>query len=355
MGWSAFGNVARTAQSFIPMSISVEDLNAAGSSHLLEATRNAVTNHLSGWSPNVAIVSEPFAGRGVLMDDAEEAIPVECTRISFDSVVADGLPDFTNSDVVLLDDCHYLYTRQIGGFELLDRFLEEISASDTLFVTSWNRYAWEYLSAVRDVDDVFSTVISVPALSTEQMAQLLTSNYAATMPEFVQTGDAGRVRTIGFGDREIGLPGGRRVTVTLPELNLEYLASRSLSNDENVADVEAVVLQKIAQLSNGNPGVAVALWERSIRGNEIAPAYVEEVNQKLDIDDNEAFVLEVLLAKERMSRTTLDDVLEGISVHRALQNLAEHGVLVVDEERAAIDPEYLYAIDAHLRGRRLIW
>lgn len=337
------------------MGISADDLKAADAGHLLDAIRDAVTDVRAGWSPNVAIVSEPFAGREVLMDEAEAMIDGDVNRVTFESVVEGEIPDLSGHDVVLVDDCHYLYTRQIGGFEPLDQFLARLSASDVLFVTSWDRYAWEYLIAVRDVDDVFSTIIPVPSLSAEQMAKLLTSNYADTMPTFVQTDEAGRVKTIGFDRKEFRLPGGRTLGLRLPELNLEYLTSRSLKQDEGVADVEAVVFQKLAKLSNGNPGVATALWERSIRDGEIAPAYVEEVDLRLDIDDDEAFVLEVLLAKQRMARSTLDDVLSDIPVHRALQNLTEQGVLEVDEETASIDPEYLYAIDEHLRGRRLIW
>lgn len=337
------------------MSISVEDFEAAGVDHVLESVRRSVTDYIDGWSPNVAIISEPYAGRDVLVDLAEETLDVSAKRVTFDAVVEGDVPDLSGHDAVLLDDCHYLYTRQIGGFDLLDRFLEEISASDALVVTSWNRYAWDYLVAVRDLDTVFSMEIAVPTLTAEQMAKLLTSNYATTMPDFVQTGEAGRVKTIGFDRRAVGLPNGAKFEIAVPELNLEYLTSRSLSKDEAVEDVEAVVFQKIAQLSNGNPGVATALWERSQRNGEIAPAYVEEVDTGLDIDDDEAFVLEVLLAKERLSRETLESVLDDIPVHRALQSLTEQGVVEVDETAAVIDPEYLHAVDAHLRGRRLIW
>jgi len=336
------------------VSISITDLEAAGVDQPFEALQDAVQHHVDGWSPNLAVISEPFAGRDLLMDYVEEILEAPAERVTFDGVRDGDLPDIDGHEVVLLDDCQYLYTREIGGFERLDRFLEEISASDAFVVASWNRYAWDYLAAVRDVDDVFSTTVAVPTLTAEQMAALLTSNDGDS-PAFVQTGAAGRVKTIGFDRRQLDLPGSRSFELPVPELNLEYLASRSLSKDDDVEDVEAVVFQKIAQLSNGNPGVATAVWERGIRDGEIAPAYVEEVDQTLDIDDDEAFVLEVLLAKGTMARSTLDAVLENIPVHRALQSLHEQGVLEIDEEFATIDPEYLYAVDNHLTGRRLIW
>lgn len=336
------------------MALTVEDFEAAGVDHLLEAAEQAVTDAIDGWSPNVAVISEPFAGRDIIMDHVEATVDGSVERITFDAVV-DSLPEFGDADVVILDDCHYLYTREIGGFDHLDAFFEEILASDTLFVTSWNRYAWAYLVAVRDIDDVFATAVTVPSLAADQMADLLTSNYAQTMPTFVDTGAGGRVKTIGFDRRPVTFPGGLDVEVTVPELHLEYLTSRSLRADEAVTDQAGVVFQKIAELSNGNPGVATALWERSVRDGEIAPSYIEEVDQSLDIDDDEAFVLEVLLAKERLHRSTLAAVLGDIRVHRCLQSLTGQGVTRIDESVAVIDQEYLYTIDSHLRERRLIW
>lgn len=335
--------------------ISSGDLEAAQLDFLFETLEEAVTANLEGWSPNVAVVSEPYAGRGVLMDAVEAMLGEEATRVSFSSVVEEDLPDFSGQEVLLVENCHYLYTREIGGFEVLDRFLDLISASNALFVTSWNRYAWDYLAAVRDVDDGFATTVAIPSLTAEQMAALLSSNYAETLPEFVQTEDAGRVKTIDVGRRDVRTPGGSTISVPVPELNLEYLTSRSLSRDDDVDDVEAVVFQKIAQLSNGNPGVATTLWEQSVRDGEIAPAYVEDVDQELDIDDDEAFVLEVLLAKGRMARSKLAEVLTDIPVHRVLLSLSEQGIIEIDEETASIDPEHLYAVDSHLRGRRLVW
>lgn len=337
------------------MSISVEDLKAAGIDHLITAVEDAITEYRGGWSPNVAVVAEQFAGRDVLLDDAHERLDTSIERVTFDAVVAGELPEFPDCEVVFVDNCHYLYTRQIGGFDVLDGFLERIAASDTMFVTSWNRYAWNYLIPIRNVDEVFATTLTIPSLSADRMAELLTSNYATTMPEFVQTDAGGRVKTIGFERHAITLPGNRQVDLTLPELNVEYLASRDLSTHDDIADVEAVVFQKIAQLSKGNPGVATVLWERSIRDGTIAPAYIEEVDRALDLTDHEAFVLAVVLAKERIARATLADILAEIPVHRALQNLTEQGVLAVDEGRVTIAPEALYAIDTTLRRRRLIW
>lgn len=337
------------------MKLSVDDLEAAGLDGLVERLQKNVTENLSGWRQNIAITSEPFAGREVLLDAAEEAIESETVRIDFDGGGQNELPDISNQEAVLLGGCHFLYTRQIGGFQQLDDFLKQISAADTLVVTTWNRYAWDYLMAVRDVGEAFTTRLSVPALTAKQLTDLLTSNYASSMPSFIQTGEAGNVKTLGFRRRKVPHFGDRSYELPLPEINTEYLTAHSLSEDTQLEDTEAVVFEKIAHLSKGNPGVAIALWERSIRDGEIAPTYVEEVDEEFDLSEDEAFVLTILLTKERVNRANVDAVLSQIEVQRVLLNLAKKDLISVDVQEAVINPEYLYAIDAQLKEQNLIW
>lgn len=336
------------------MSISVDDLEAAGLGHLFDAMEAAVEAHVEDRGTNVAVVAEPFAGRDLLLDYVEETFGLAARRVTFDAVV-DELPSFEGHEVVLVDDCQYCYTREVGGFAVLDAFLDRAAVSDALFVTSWNRYAWEYLTAVRDVDEVFPEVVTVPPLDAEGMADLLLSNYATTMPAFVETGEAGRVKTLDVGRREVGLGGGRTVALPVPELNLEYLTSRTLSRSEAVQDTQAVVFDKIARLSNGNPGVATTIWERSRRDGEIAPAYVDARDIDLDVDDDEAFVLEVLLAKGWLSLSALSSILDQLPADRLVQSLAEQGLVLVEDDTVSVEPEALHAVDDYLKGRRLVW
>lgn len=335
------------------MDISVDDLRAAGLDAQFEAIEAAVERFESGGTPNVAVVTDPFAGREVLLDYAESRLPVGAERTRFSGAVPrDEVPDLDDGSVFVFDDCQYLYTRQIGGFEPLDAFLDRIALSDSLVVTSWNRYAWDYLRSVRDIGAAFSRQIVVPPLDAAQVTELLTTHYGPDLPAFVQTGAAGRVKTLGFEDRGIPLPGERRLDVPVPELNLEYLASRSNTAAD---DTEAVVFQKLTALSKGNPGVARVLWERSVRDGEIAPAYVREVEGTVDADDETAFLLSLVLSNEAIGRTTLEEVVSDGAVDRALQSLVEQNLVTVEGDRATLVPERFHAAVDHLRGRRLLW
>ena len=336
------------------VTITVDDLRAAGLDEHFNALDAAITQYQNGGSPNVAVVSEPFGGREALLEYVTDSVE-GVDHVTFPSTAtAANLPDLAEHDALVLSDCHSLFTRRIGGFDVLDEFLESVAASDTFVVTAWNEYAWSYLRAVRDVHESFGTVVPDPDLSAEQVAALLTDRYEATLPEFVETDAGGRVKSISFESYPLRIVGNWTVPIPRPELNLEYITSWSPGNDET-EDTRAVVFQKIALLSNGNPGIATVLFENSMTDGQIAPAYVEDLDRNPDLDDEEAFVLWTILANDDRSRDDLDSLLEDIPVDRRLQTLEQQNLVNISGESVGIVPEALHAAVVELRGRRLIW
>jgi hypothetical protein len=336
------------------LTITVEDLEAAGLGEQFTAVEEAVERYLEGEVSNVAVVTEPFAGREVFLDYAEEVFGAATGRVTFEEVVTGELPEFPVAEIVLVDNCHYLYTREIGGFDVLERFLDRVARRDALYVTSWNRYAWAYLSAVSNVDDAFPETINIPPLDADQIADLIASYHGTPLPMFVDDGDTGRVKTVDVEWRSLSLVGDRTVPVPRPQLHTEYAFSRMRS--ETDIGIEAAVYRRIARLSEGDPGVAVAIWDRSVRDGKIAPSYVQEVDRPLDIDHDDAFVLEVILTNERIEREQIARVCDDIPVEQSLQTLSAHGVISIDDEdRVGIDPLRLHSTVEHLAGRQLVW
>ena len=336
------------------LSITVEELEAAGLDEQLEAVETAVETHIEGTYSNVAVVSEPFAGREVFLDYAEEEFGAAAGRITFEEVVTGELPEFPVAEIVLVDNCHYLYTRQIGGFDVLETFLDRIVNRDALYVTSWNRYAWTYLSAVTDVQAAFPEQIQIPRLDANQVANLLTTHHGTPLPMFVEDEDSGRMRSVDVEWSEFSVGSDRTVSLPYPELHPEYVLSRVRTDAE--FDIEAVVYRRIAQLSEGDPGVATILWDRSIRDGRIAPSYVQEFDKPIDIDHDQAFVLEVILTNERIAYDQLDRVCGEVAVDQALQALLTQEVISIDDDdRIQIDPVRLYSAVEHLAGRQLVW
>lgn len=335
------------------VTITAADLRAAGLDNHFETLDTAIEAYRGGSSPNVAIVSEPFGGREALVEYVTDELD-DIEHVTFPSSATEAnLPDIDDFDALVLSDCHALFTRRIGGFDVLDQFLEAIAASETFVVTAWNQYAWQYLSAVRDLEESFGVVLPDPDLAATGVEALLRDRYGPQLPAFVETGDAGRVKSIGFGTYPIRLLGSRTVNVPIPELNLEYLSPWSPWDRD--PEIETVVFRKIALLSNGNPGIAIVLWERSLTDGEIAPAYVEALDRSPDLDDDEAFVLWTILANDDRSRADLTGLLDGIAVDRALQTLSQQRLVDLTGQTVSIQPEALHATVAYLRGRRLLW
>lgn len=98
------------------MNLDESDLRAAGLGRLFDEIDAAVADHLAGSVSNVAVIADPFAGREVLVEYADEALGAASGRVTLDTVVT-SLDDveFPDTEVVLIDGCHYLYSRRING------------------------------------------------------------------------------------------------------------------------------------------------------------------------------------------------------------------------------------------------
>jgi hypothetical protein len=302
---------------------------------------------------NVAVVSEPFAGREVFLNYAEEVFGVATGRLTLEEIVTDDLPEFPVAEIVLIDNCHYLYSQQIGGFDPLNEFLDRVATQDVLYVTSWNRYAWSYLTAVTDVRASFPTTIQIPRLGADGIAKLIESYHGLPLPMFVEEDDTGRLDAVDIDSEPVSVWGDRTVSVPYPVLNTEYVFSRF--RDEPTLNIQAVVYERIAQLSEGDPGAAIRLWDQSIRDDTIAPAYIQEVGQTLQLNHQEAFVLELVLTNEQIDQRRLEQICTDVAVDRALQTLLAQEVITVEDGRIGIVPEQLYTIVEHLVRRQLVW
>jgi hypothetical protein len=344
--------VRDAAEDAVP-DLSVEALRAAGLGERFDALEEAVGGHLEGERSNVAVVAEPFAGRTGLLDYAEEYLGAAAERRSFDELVVDpGEAPDPETEAVVVDGCHYLYTRRVGGFDPLERFLDRVTGGDAMFVTGWNRYAWDYLRATRDVDEAFPVEVRLPPLDAAGVRDLIHEAYGPDLPAFESTEAFGRVKTLDFERRTVSLTRSVGVEVTVPTLNLSYLTARA---EADVGDVEAVVFERLARLSEGNPGVAAALWERSVDDDAVTPASVEAVDRNLDLDDDAGFVLVLVLTNGAVDRAVLDAAFPGLPVERSLAHLAERGLVALRDDVAWVEPTALHPAVEYLRGRRLLW
>jgi len=108
----------------------------------------------AGQRTAIALIAEPFAGRTTLLRAIEAMTSQEITKLSLSKPVTDkdafALPA-EPAQIVLIDTCHFLYLRTIGGFRFLQEFLE--SAHDLRyefeFRSEVTRHAWQELTKRR--------------------------------------------------------------------------------------------------------------------------------------------------------------------------------------------------------------
>lgn len=318
------------------------------------AVERAVEAHRDGELSNVAVVAEPFAGRSALLDYAETVLDEETVeRHSLSEPVVGGLPRFGDADAYLVDDCHYLYRREIGGFDALAAFVERMARTDALFVTSWNRYAWTYLVAVRDVDRVFPAVVQVPDFAAAALADVIESIFGPDLPRYVEDGAEGRIKSFEWVRHPVRLWGERTLWVPLLQPNPEYI--RSWTSRETAKRPRAIVFEKIRRAAGGNVGVAADLWARSVQDGEIATGHIDVLAPSFDFDHADAMVLRALLAQEELPRGALASTFQDVQIDAVLQHLVEQDVAEVEDDTAMLTPQGLRPAVEELARRRLVW
>jgi len=269
----------------------------------------------------VAVVGEPFSGRGSVLDRAVREL--DATRVSLDP--GDGVDRIrakTNGAPVVIEDCQHLYERRIGGFEALSAFLDDLASIDARVVTGWNRYAWAYLTAVQALDREFPVTVEIQPLSAERTAELVLARYDE-MPAFVAD-DPERGGLIVTTRHELGW---RDWSVSVPVPMLDPVVARDLFSDGNL-DPKDVTFGRLAAVSNGNLGVATAIWETH-HGSEVRPSDIAVPASDRDLDREEAFCLRIVLAKERVNRAQLTGIVDGLD--RVLGRLSRDGLVTIED------------------------
>lgn len=304
----------------------------------------------AGGRPHVAVVGDPFAGRAALLDHATDLL-ADADRIAVSSHVDEPMT-WPDAPAVVVDDCQYLFTRAIDGYEPFEAFADTLVDDDRLFVTGWSRHAWDYLAAVRNVDDLFSVVVETPALSSTELETFVTAIHDGPLPTFEAStsGTGSRPGTSGDGGR-LTLPGGR--SLQLPELSLASLGDAL--GDDTPDEVRARVFETLASQSHGNPGVARALWTAAVEDGVVTPASIRDAVPEVALGDEAGFALVVVLSNERISKARLRSVVGDRRYRRSLRRLRRQDLVTVEGDTVTIRPAAVPSATAFCTRRRLLW
>jgi hypothetical protein len=315
---------------------------------------------------NIAIVSEPFSGSSELLGKVAGIRPDNTTKIYLRSLAKDKTlfeALAKSGGIVLVDNCHFLYTRKIGGFQILDNFLNFIASSSNTFITTWNIYSWNYLSTLFPLQQIFPLKIELPKLNSQDLKGMIMSSCEWEM-SFEEEQTIQEEKILQFTRIPIEVkPLKRTLQVPVPAFDYTALKSRlperfKVSNKKETVSVEEKVFNRLLDYSEGNPGAAKAIWMRSVPRTEgaIKPGDIIKPQYKIDLNYDQAFLLYIILCMERVSIEELNGIIDpNANVNRSVHDLERTGLISVENELLSIMPEALHSIESYLKSMRLVW
>lgn len=319
--------------------------------------QTAIADFESGQKLNIAVIAEPFAGRTALLDAVEKMNPQKVTRLSFSSVVKNKitLPD-SPKRIILIDDCQFLYMRKIEGFDVLDDFLELVSSSNHVFITSWNLYSWRYLDEVINIGRYFPIQISLSKFTAAEIKESILSKYKPDEIKFVEDVEFEREKIIEVAKYPLSLKLMKKsITINIPFLKINFGSIKFISGKEEKVAIEDIIFEKILHASNGNPGVAQVVWQKSLEYPVIKPGRIKDFAFNIELDYTEAFVLSIILSMKSIKKEELAEMAEYEHTEEILFRLAKQGLVAVEEGRCSIKPEALKSTVDFLKRLRLVW
>lgn len=325
----------------------------------IASIKAAIDSFESGQNKNIAIIGEPFAGRTALVNEIQRMYPQKVTTVSFSSIVEninEIVPPDQKKRIIILDHCECLYMRKIGGFSILDEFLRSVITSNNMFITTWNIYSWNYLDAVVDVSKFFPTLIQHPKLSPAELKECFLARYSENEIQFVEDVAFQKEKTISFQSYPLVIQHLKK-PINIPRLKVNYhdLRARFAKKEEKVA-TQDMIFRKIYHISNGNPGVAKALWKKSLEYPTIKPSWVKDLSFSIDLDYNESFILAIILSVDVIKDSELSEIAgPDFKMDNILFRLMQQELITINEGLCSIRPEALRSIVDFLKKLRLVW
>ncbi|MBN2488654.1 MAG: hypothetical protein JXA98_06465 [Methanosarcinaceae archaeon] len=328
----------------------------------IENIQKTIADFGSGKKTNIAIISEPFAGRTTLLDAMEEMPNERITRITLSSIIknknAPAFPE-TLEKIVLVDNCHLLYMRKIGGFDVLEDFLRSITGPDHLFITTWNIYSWNYLDAAINIGNYFPVQIKLPPLNKGVLKELIMSRYKKDELMFVEDAISKdtKVKFIHFSRIPVTIkPLEKTIEIPFVDIHFNLLRSRLLPKKEEKITAEDIIFELISDISNGNPGIALVVWGKNLEYPVIKPSYIKKFSGTIYLDYNEAFILNIILSMESINSEELEEI-AGSDHHidNTLSKLSNQELINIKDGQYSIRPESMYSTVDFLKKARLVW
>jgi len=130
---------------------------------------------------------------------------------------------------------------------------------------------------------------------------------------------------------------------------------RLLKKEERIG-IEDIIFEKIRRISNGNPGVAKIIWQKSLEYPIIKPSKIKDESIDIDLNYKESFVLFLIISMKSINNDELSEILgQDFQVDKIIFRLSNQGLIAVDDISYNIKPEALKSIVEFLKKLRLVW
>ena len=338
----------------------VSDRPVIGLEKELQAINEAIERFGDGAPAHIAIVSEPLGGRTTVANEIRRLYGERVSYLPLKFVMSpSSLPDFSScpGDIILIDNCRLLATRRIGGFDVLDAFLLALISSKKLFITTWNLFSWQYLSAVMNIEAYFTTIIVLTKMDAPELKQMILSRHKPGEIRFVNDGAAERSMFFSLVHKQVRLPlKGAEVSVPWIKLNFTFMLRRLPRKKRIQISIEDLIFEKINRISRGNPGVAVLLWESSLSDNVISLNSINETTYSIDLDTSESFILTIILSMKSLQEDDLIAIVGSeMDIRRVLYRLVQEGLVRNDDGYYSISAFALQPVAEYLKKTRRLW
>lgn len=324
----------------------------------IASIQKAITDFESGQKLDIAIISEPFAGRTTLLNEIERITTHKVTKLPFSAIVKnenDLMFTENSRRIVMIDNCQFLYMRKIGGFNILEEFFKSIASSNSLFITTWNIYSWNYLDEVINISRFFPIQLKLPRLTTDETKELILSGYKEDELKFIDDVEYETKRLINFFKYPVTIKSLEK-TINIPFFKINFnLLKFSLTRKEEKKKAEEIIFEMIERGSDGNHGVAKIIWEKSLEYPTIKSSFIRDLSFKIELDYSESFILYIILSMESIKKEELVEITGETHIDEILYRLSQQGLITVDQGYCKIKPEALKSSVEFLKKSRMVW
>lgn len=327
--------------------------------------QKGISDFESGKRVSIAILAHPYAGKSQLVDEIIKMYPHKVTKVGFSSIINNKaeIPLLEGPNKIsIFDNCHYLYTRSIGGFDVIKEFLNIVLSSDErLSISTWNIHSWNYLDQVLDIGRYFPIQIKIPPLDDADMKKFLLSEYKENEIQFVNDSDVSDKKIFTAVKKPVTEKITHR-TINLYSFRINYAALRALLfNRKKDETAESIIFKEITKISHGNPGVAKEIWNRWLEYPVIKTSSINSDFGDIDLDDIGRFVLYIILSMGHIKKEEIKQILyqshniDEIVINKILFEMLNQDLIAKKSDGYSIKIEKLYDVIKYLEKIRLVW